>query len=49
LVEKYKISASKSSKVELFSHREKLVKFEHWIFVSSYFDFYSFELQTDPN
>nr|AGM32343.1 hypothetical protein [Coptotermes formosanus] len=49
LVEKYKISSSNSSKVDLFSHRIKLDRFEHWIFVSSDFEFSSYELKTQPN
>jgi hypothetical protein len=47
-IPKIKISLSNSSKIKLFQHLEELDTFEHWIFVSSEFDFVSFKLEFDP-
>jgi hypothetical protein len=44
---KYTISSQDSNEAHLDVHREVLDQFELWIFVSSSFDFSSFELKTD--
>jgi hypothetical protein len=43
------ISSSNSSKVDLIYFQDKLTRFEHWIFVSTDFDFSSFEIKTDQS